>query len=412
MKQSTMIRRRITSAAVAAIAVSAMTITPALGQSTAQEVDDLRKELETIKRRIEGLEGGKPGDARVSPSRKKVRLEIGGHVNRAYLYADNGTEGDSFFVDNDNSGTRFWFRGETDAGDWTAGSSLAINFESNSTDDISFGDTDPVVEDSSVDLLTLREAEVYFKHKRIGAFYLGHGSEAANGAMEVDLSGTTLIAESDVDDTAGGLEFDNGTELDRYFRNLDGSRTSRVAYRTPRVGGFKAAVALRQENGIQPDFGLTYSGELSGWELEAAVGFRPEDDPGTVDDSNVITSSVSVLAPFGVNLTVGASSQDFDDDVAHADQSATYVKLGYRKKFFDAGETRFSIDYFAGDSDQDSLAGDATETESIGGGIVQVVKSLSTELFIGARVYSIDLPGAGVDPDDLTAFITGARVRF
>lgn len=406
-----MIWRRVASAAVAAIAVSTMTV-PAAGQTSQQETDELRKELEAVKRRVEELEGGKAGDARVSPSRKRVRLEIGGHVNRAYLYADNGTEGDSFFVDNDNSGTRFWLRGETDAGNWTAGSSLAINFESNSTDDISFGDTEPVIEDSADGLLSLREAEVYFKNKRIGSFYLGHGSEAANGAMEVDLSGTTLIAESDVDDTAGGLEFDNGTELDQYFRNLDGGRTSRVAYRTPRVGGFKAAVALRQENGVQPDFGLTYAGEFSGWELEAAVGFRTEDEPGAADDSNVITSSASLLAPFGLNLTIGASSQDFDDDVAHADQNATYLKLGYRAKFFDAGETRFSVDYFTGDSDRDSVAGDPTGTESIGGGVVQVVKNLSTELYIGARVYSIDLPGVVVDPDDLTAFITGARVRF
>jgi hypothetical protein len=383
---------------------------PAFGQSR----EDLKRELDKLERRVEELEGDGGGAARIKPSRKNVSLEIYGHVNRAYLFADNGPESESFFVDNDNSGTRLGFRAKANYAGWTAGTHMAFNFETNSTDEISFDDQEPVDttadDDDGEDFLSLRFADISLKHDTWGSFFIGHGDEAGNGATEIDISGTTLIAESDVDDTAGGLRFENGTKVDQYFRNLDGGRTSRVAYHTPRFFGLDFRVAGRQEGQIQPDFGVFYAAELAGWEAEAAVAYRPETRKRPDRDADFFNGSFSVLSPFGVNLTVaGALEVSEDDDIE--DQSAFYAKLGYREKLFSFGETRFSIDYFLGQTNRDAVPGKSTDATSVGGGVIQVIKPLSTELYANARVYSVNLPQAA-DPHDLVAIMAGVRVRF
>ncbi len=43
-----------------------------------------------------------------------IDFYISGQLNRAVLYADDGESAKWFFVDNDNSSTRFRFRGSND----------------------------------------------------------------------------------------------------------------------------------------------------------------------------------------------------------------------------------------------------------------------------------------------------------
>ena len=51
-----------------------------------------------------------------------VDFKISGQINRAALYADDGDTAKWFFVDNDNSSTRFRFTGSNDfENDWKVG---------------------------------------------------------------------------------------------------------------------------------------------------------------------------------------------------------------------------------------------------------------------------------------------------
>ncbi len=429
-----MTRTYLTLLALAAMAV--VSAAPAAAQSTRAELEALRAELARLTNRIVELEGRleqqqeqvttleERPEPRVEPDRGNVRLELSGRINQAVVFADNGNDSKVFIADNDNSGSRFGLRGEADFGDITTGAFLEATFEVNSTDEISFEDDGPVGTSPAdgEDFLDLRHAVWYIEHPTFGEFSLGFSNTATEEVSEVDLSGTgCCIGESDVDDIAGGLEFSSSTpgfelipEVDDFFVNLDGSRTSRIRYDTPSLFGASLAVALRQDDQIRPDVALSYGAEFAGgFELEAAAGWRSE------EDANVFHGSVSALAPFGVNLTLAGGVESLDDsDVDNP--NFFYTKLGYREKFFDIGETRFSIDYFRGHNNDDfaSPTGGLPLATSFGGGVVQQISPLSMEAYLGFRLYDVedlfeeDTGLAIADPDGLFVVFTGARVRF
>jgi hypothetical protein len=45
----------------------------------------------------------------IIPAAQAVDFKISGHINRAVLWADNGNDNDTFFVDNENSNSRWRF---------------------------------------------------------------------------------------------------------------------------------------------------------------------------------------------------------------------------------------------------------------------------------------------------------------
>lgn len=407
---------------------------PAAAQTAEEELRSLREQMQQMQQRMEQLEKNvestknKAEEAKAAAAPKvfpdkDVRLELSGRINQAVLFADNGDEEDFFVVDNDNSGSRFGFNGEVDFGEWTTGTELVISVEVNSTDEIKFDqDDDPGEQFGDGDIGDLRQANWYIENPRFGFFSIGQGDEAGEDASEADLSGTTLIAQSDVDDTAGGLEFNSDTpgfekidEVDDFFVNLDGDRTSRVLYETPSLFGFSLRGSLSDGDGLEPSAAVLYGAEMGGYELEAAAAWRTENDEDGQPDT--FHGSASLLAPFGINVTFAGGTQDSTEDGVE-DPNFFYGKLGYRADFFEFGDTRFSVDYFQGRNNADFAApdGNLPEATSIGGGIVQKISPLSMEVYAGVRNYDVEdlYDGANQieDPDNLITVLSGARVRF
>ncbi|MGF1475327.1 MAG: porin [Geminicoccaceae bacterium] len=388
-----------------------------------QQQQDTQSEVEAAREAVEEAQ-----TVRVEPDRgSPTRLEISGRINQAFLFADNGSDDQAFIVDNDNSGSRFGLRGESDVEETTVGAYLELGFEVNTTDEIDFGDDGPVGDEAGEsDFLDVRHAEVYIENDTYGTLALGFGDIATESISEVDFSGTgCCFSESDVDDLAGGLAFETGGDVDSFFSNLDGFRTSRVAYTTPTFAGFNLSVAGRQEDEtFEPDVSVSYGATIAEHDFEAAVGWRLEDEEsnGTdLEDSNTVHGSFSILSPTGLNFTAAAGGEFFDEeDVDLEEEYFVFGKVGWRAGFFDMGETRFSVDGFFGEDItndfgvDDGNFDDPVEAFSVGGGVVQVVDDFSTEFYVGGRVYWLELPdSAGVgDPDALYAITTGARVRF
>jgi hypothetical protein len=416
-------------AGVAAVALAGVA-GPAAAQSGDSEVRMLRQQMEQLQQRLQKLESKQQETAEevkkvVEPAvhpDKDVRLELSGRINQGVLFADNGEESDLFVVDNDNSGSRFGLNGEADFGDWTTGTEIVVSLEVNSTDEVAFGQDDaPDTQFGDGDIGDLRQANWYIEHPGFGFLSIGQGDEAGQDASETDLSGTTLVAQSDVDDTAGSLQFHSETpgferieEVDDFFVNLDGGRTSRVLYETPQFGGFSLRGSLSDGDGLEPAAAINYGAEIGGYEVEAAAAWRKDNDD---EDASTIHGSASILAPFGINVTFAGGTQDPDESDAD-DPNFFYGKLGYRADFFEFGDTRFSIDYFLGHNNADfaSPDGDLPKATSFGGGVVQKISPLSTELYLGVRSYEVEdlYDGANKieDPDTLVTVLSGARVRF
>ena len=388
---------------------------------------------------------------KIRPGRKNVDLQVYGHVNQAFLFARGaGDASRTDIVDNDNSASRFGLRGQYNFGDWFSGVRLEFNAERNTTDELTFDtDSDNGTEagsgDGEDDFLSVRRVHWNVGSKAFGNLTVGFAQTATEGITERDLSGTTLISESDIDDIGGELQFGNGIfdtlgtdfEVDDFFNNLDGARSPTITYDLPKFaigpGALKITVSGRVEDddgagddedddgtlsgafedGVQflPSVAAVYQAEFDGFEIDTGIGYRREKDISVGDfavNSNVFLGSLSVLAANGTNFTVGGGVQTFSED---DDQGATgdldpgnenfvFVKAGHRFDAFSFGKTSVSIDGFWGKQIEDLGGGGspvATEINadvdalSFGGGIVQEVKPLGAEFYAGARYYSVDI---------------------
>jgi hypothetical protein len=118
-----------------------------------------------------------------------------------------------------------------------------------------------------------------------GRVTVGYGDTASNSTSEVDLSGTTVIGFSEVEDLAGGILFrdKNGelsdTTIGNVFDNLDGlGRDDRIRYDSPSFTGVKFSTSAVADN--RWDAAIRYGGDFGPVKTAAAIagprrsGFR------------------------------------------------------------------------------------------------------------------------------------------
>ncbi len=373
-----------------------------------------------------------------APNANTIKLKVSGQVNRAVLYADNDENDEFFFVDNDNSGTRFRFVASGRLNDdVTAGATIELQFESNSTPDIRFnansgtGGTDI----GGAGAVGERIGEVWFSSATMGKLSLGQGNTASNGTSEVDLSGTDIISYSGVADSGGGLGFANtgtaavagtgavlngdGTitfagvqpvaavaddRVGQIFTNLDGgSRRDRIRYDTPSFAGFKASTSASQ--GGRWDVALRYANQYAGAKIAGAIAYQGANAVGA---GNRLNGSLSILLDNGLSLTGAAGN---NDNKGRKDTNFYYGKVAFTTSSVSQyGKTSFGIDYF---KITDSRA-DGEDGTSYSAHVVQNLNPVGAQLYLSARVYQEDVrDGAATgNPDDIFIVISGARIKF
>jgi len=355
-----------------------------------------------------------PRDVLRNKGGDKVSVQLYGQVDRAFVAADDGNSSDYYFVDNDSSSSRIGLLGEAKVNDdITIGTRMEFEYQSNPSNVVNQDDKDP--DGSSFDD---RWVDAQFTSKRFGKVYLGKGSTASDGTSEMDLSGTSVVGYASVEDIAGGILFYNDDTNARSsatvasaFSDFDGlSRRNRVRYDSPDFGGFQLSGSLLSDGG---DVALRYAAKWGeDWKFAAAAAYA---DPQAVSDTvdNQYNGSASILHSSGVNLTVAGGFQDLDSDALNPDGTSRdddptfyYAKLGYRAKWFEVGETRFSVDY----ARNDDVAQDGDQARSAGLQVVQDFPEWGSEYYIGYRWYGLDRQLA--DFEDINALMTGVRVKF
>ncbi|PWE32113.1 hypothetical protein DDZ14_11705 [Maritimibacter sp. 55A14] len=347
----------------------------------------------------------------VTHGKSGVRLKLSGQVNRAILFTDDGDETDHFFVDNDNSSTRVRFQGEGDVGDYTIFTNIEVQFESNSTADVS--QLDDTTGGAS---FTERKLEVGVKGP-IGKLSLGQGDMASNGTSEVDLSGTGVIGYSGIADFAGGILFRDettgvlsGTTIGDVFTQFDGqSRRDRIRYDSPTLAGFTASTSFGEDD--RWDAALRYAGEFGSIRVEGAAAYGSDNN-----SDEILNGSVSFLETnSGISVTLAYGEEDLDVNPNNIDPQFYYAKLGWQTNGLTSlGKTAFAIDYTQADElDPDgsgALTGVDGEFTSYGIFVVQNIDAAGTELYAGVRNHEYDSPATNFD--DILAAMVGARVKF
>jgi predicted porin len=375
-------------------------------------IEQLQRQIEELQRQLNELRGEMEDRMPPPPERApgapepvvsgndKIKLSISGQINRAALISEDGDQTKFFFVDNDNASSRLHFEGTGQINDdLSAGAVLEVELRSNSTQRVS-QDNESTGSASFED----RKVEVYFDSARLGRIWLGQGSTASDNTSEVDLSGTTVVATSDLPDYAGGLKFVDDGELSNAtignsFNNFDGlSRDDRIRYDSPKFGGFQLATSAIADSKF--DVAGFYTGAFDDTKLAGAAAFASD-----AGDFIQVNGSASLLLANGFNVTGAAGWRDFDDG-GRDDGRFIYGKLGYRTHPFSIGETAFAIDGYYGED----IGADGDEAKEVGAFVVQNLDPVATELYFGYRYFDLSRDGADFDP--INAVLTGARVKF
>ena len=347
-----------------------------------------------------------PASAGSIKNNSPVELTVGGQLNRALLYVNDGEEGMYRHVDNENDSTRIFLNAEGKIDEnWSVGTQFVVLMRSNPSNEMSAS-----VEQSGTGAFEEEALEVFFSHKRLGTLYLGQGDTTSNGISETDLSGTGVAGYSSVADVAGGFAFVTSSTGARSTAtvggtadNLDGLNTAdRIRYDSPEFSGFRLSSSLL-DNGII-DAALFYTGEVSGVTLEAAAGWYNA-SAATDAFTDGFSGSVSALTPGGFSLTLAAGTKSSATQ-GRDDPMFFYGKLGYQAKMNTLGTSAFAIDF--GRYEDIEQNGDTHDT--IGAQAVQEIEGTGSSLYVAYRYHTLDRNGT--DFDAIHVVMTGAFVAF
>jgi predicted porin len=327
-----------------------------------------------------------------------VEVKLSGQINRAIMWADNGKDSSLLNVDNDNSSTRFRFTGSEEVNDFVkVGVVWENEYQSNPSNKVDVGqDNDGESEFND------RKLEAYFVMP-FGKVSIGQGDGAGNGTSEEDLSGTSVIMYSGVNDTAGSINFRDNDDtpiatIGSTRSNFDGlSRNDRLRYDTPKFGG--ATLSVSGTNGDAYELAARYSGDFDNFgKITAAIAYvdaNKRADP----EYTQIGGSVSWLHTSGINLTVSSGSRDIDN--TGTDPVNYYGKLGYK---FDIHAIAFEYGI------TEDLAQDKDKSKNYG--LAYVIKPWNGVEFYGTyRMYELDRDGAS-NIEDIRQVMVGTRVKF
>ncbi len=331
-----------------------------------------------------------------APALAEDGIQLSGQVNRAVMFADDGSQSKGFFVDNSNSGSRFRMKGKREVSPGLkAGFLIELQYQSNPSDAVNFA-TPSVSAD-----LGERHIDAYLEGG-FGKVSLGQGNGAANGGMESDLSGTTVVTYSGMTDFGGGISFGNGgPAIGDTMGNLDfESRYDRLRYDLPGLGPVGLAVSLGTKSGNDVyELAARPELKLGSGKLASAIGYSVEKKGGARGDEQTTGFSVSYLMGSGLNGTLAYATRG-DDTPGGSDKKITYFKLGYK-----TGAHAMSFDYGIG-NDFDAVGDDSTAF-----GVAYVYKAAKwLELYAGGKIHSLDR--TGLNTDDVTIIAAGTRIKF
>ena len=264
---------RISMAAVAALVVGVSSANAAdLGGNCCADLEERIAELEATTAR---------------KGTRKVSLTISGQVSQELLFWDDGLRSDVYVTGPNASNSRWRFLGSAKISpDVTAGflyelqtyvsASSGVN-QSNGGDDLGGAQS------------TLREAMVWIESARLGRVSLGHGSNAANNSILVDLSGKGMAASNGVflhpaafvlnSRTLAAINpashgyLSNGT-WNHFFQGTGdwlNTRNEHIQYRTPTIAGFSLGTSYGEDN--YWDVEGRYSGEFNGVRIASRLAY-------------------------------------------------------------------------------------------------------------------------------------------
>lgn len=424
---------RVVNRAVLAAGLAALTFAGPAAQAQSADQGGVQRQLEELRRlieqqqktigelqnRVQELQGTQEATAKqveqqgeavrknvvdkpqISSTNPRIKVTLGGQVNRLLNFANDGKNTKAYFVDNNYSVSRLLFTGRgqvTD--DFSVGTNIELGLSPNNSNDVSQFD------EESGDKFEERKVEALFKSDRYGQVLFGKGDPATKDITRLDLSGTDALAYAATGDVAGGLFFltkdgddSSGIQVKQVFTDFDSGRQNRIRYDTPAFYGVGAAASYSADQ--KWGGALRWAGTGHGIKAAAGLGVH---NPNNEGDGNIYSGSASALhEATGLSLTYSTAYSDKDEGTGELQ----YIKAGWQHQFFDIGATAFSIDFgFNKDAPNNDDDG-----KTVGLVALQNIKQYGTELFMGVRGYDLD-QGDGPNTSTIYVGTFGTRIKF
>ena len=344
------------------------------------------------------------GKAIVTSADPKFKVKVSGQVNRQVAYADDGNNEKFYHTDNDNSPTRINIEAQGQVSeDLTVGARVESGYQDNRPLNVNQNN-----ENSGFDF-TSRWLEAYIDSKRFGKLGIGKGFASSFFLNETDLSGTQVVSLLSPGNLFGGLLF-YSNDINNYttirvadvFVDLENlSIVNRVRYDSPQFYGFQLSGSTGSDQ--RSDGALRWKNEFGDFKFAGASSYQRNTFGGLADWR--VDGALSALhTPSGLSLTGGAFQAQAKSDDRHL--HGYIVKGGWRKKFFDFGETALSVDYVQ----NDDASSDDEEGKTYSAFLVQNIDGWGLQLYGGYRYY--DLDRQGLDTNSIHVPVVGTRKMF
>ena len=330
-----------------------------------------------------------------------ARFSMGGHINRAINIADDGARTDTYHVDSGSVPTLAYLKAYLPVNEGlTVGGHIEYALQHNSASLVSQDQQNPGFTTSA------RNFEVTIDSKRYGKLWMGRGLMSSFIAVEIDKTQTWRYNIISPGNVSGGLKFvkeSDGSLSDltvaSVFIDAEAfNRKDRIRYDSPVFGGFKLSGDFATAD--SSDVALRWNGKLAGLDVSAAVAAQNNPIEGRVEDR--IEGGLGVFHnASGVSFTAAMVDQDYTRafyEQFGRDEGGNRgyaMRLGWRRNWFELGETRMALDY----SDSEDVLYSRDRARSTGFFISQNIDNWSVEPYFGYRYFDYD---AGPDANGLT----------
>ncbi len=364
---------------------------------------------------------------------RRVSLTVSGHVHEAIVFWDYDNAGDNlagppdesnvYIGTHNSSRSRFRFRGDaTINSEWSAGFYMEFGVRANHLGNNS--------QTSSLNVsgLDIRHEALFIRSKRLGTFWLGQSSAAADGITEICL-GCGLGNGPDYSDDMGDMLSGNGVRFDRHGTRAgafvgEGDRREVLRYISPTFAGFALSTSFGQDD--YWDIALRFAREIGDFRVGFGVAYMRDTGANnraaglisaaacttTTAASDVSCEQVGLSGsvqhvPTGLYI---ASAYGWAHDklaVTNDTDWGWHITGGVNRRFNALGNTNFWLMYTT--NEQDITVNNA-KLDIYGIGINQAIDAAAMNVYIWYKHFDAEV--AGADTGDLDVVTVGAIIRF
>jgi predicted porin len=364
---------------------------------------------------------------------RNVSLTVYGQVNEMIMFWDDGVETNAYVGTNDDSRSRFGFRGNAKINsEWTAGFVMELGIRIARSDRWNANqDSDP--DDPQLDV---RKSAWYLQSSRLGRLTVGRESTADSGIVDINLARVNAPRYDDFNDRFGIRNAAGGQTGRRWDQTVppwsynppSRTRQNIVRYDSPTYQGFTFsanwgeddywAAALRyanEFNGVRVAAGIAYS-----WlnEPNSEGGCTTNGGPNGAVDCEAWGLGASVMHVASGLFVSGGYGQQKDNlrPATAVDDTDSFwvITAGIERTWIPLGKTTLYGTYYNGENNFGSGAFDKLGQDTWSIGLNQQVSAAAMDLYIAYYNSSATLETAGVETptQDFQAVITGAKIRF